>query len=134
MKKEVTKVTAAVISLLLAVGVMTVFKACGPKEDGSFMHCHYVQLYVFFISLAMAAASVLSILIKKKTVQLVLCSLNAVAALITMLLPGTIMKMCMMKEMRCYTYMQPFVRICAVLILLCSIVTIVMQMINAKKD
>ena len=28
---------------VLAIGVMTVFRACSAKEDGTWMHCHEVQ-------------------------------------------------------------------------------------------
>ena len=46
----------------------------------------------------------------------ILYGLGIVGSVIVFLIPETIMPMCMMRTMRCYTVMQPFVRIMAVLI------------------
>ena len=36
-------VAPAALSLLLALGVTTVFTACDRREDGTWMHCHQCQ-------------------------------------------------------------------------------------------
>ena len=45
-----------------------------------------------------------------------LYGLGIVGSIVVFLLPETILPMCMMRTMRCYTVMQPFVRIMAVMI------------------
>ena len=53
---------------------------------------------------------------KRRLLTLLLA--GAAAACIAALLPGTIMKMCMMDTMRCYAVMQPFARVMGVLLIL----------------
>ena len=40
-KISVTDVILLVVSLTYLVLLLTVFKACGPKDDGSFMKCQW---------------------------------------------------------------------------------------------
>lgn len=129
-KEKIIEIVSGVLSLLLAVGVMTVFKACGPKEDGTWMNCHNVQHYVFYAALFMSVISIAGICIRGRVVRIVLDVIRVIAAVVTMLLPGTIMHMCMMKEMRCYMYMQPFVRILSILIAIVSAIGLVIQIKN----
>ena len=39
-KKSIFAWIPAILSGLLIIGTLTVFRACGPKEDGTWMHCH----------------------------------------------------------------------------------------------
>ncbi len=104
-----------VVSLLLAIGVMTIFSACGRKDDGSWMHCHDVQNAVAVCGLIMTALFALCVFVKNKMIRMLLYLAALAAAVVAFLLPGTIMPMCMMNTMRCYTVMQPYVRIMAVI-------------------
>ena len=112
--KWITLIPAAV-GLLLAVGVMTVFSACGPKEDGTWMRCHQAQIAVAVCGAALTVLFILTAVIKSKTAVILLNIAALVVSVIAFLIPGTLMPMCMMKTMPCYTVMQPFVRIMAIL-------------------
>ncbi len=106
-------VTAA---LLLTVGVMSVFSACGPRDDGNWMRCHAAQSAVGCCGSGLAVLLMLAALIKKRTVRVILYSAALAGSVSTFLLPGLLMPMCMMRSMRCYTLFQPFVRIMTALI------------------
>ena len=106
---------SAAVGLLLAVGVMTVFSACGPKEDGTWMRCHQAQIAVAVCGMALVVLFALTAVVKSKTAVLLLNIAALVVSVIAFLIPGILMPMCMMKTMRCYTTMQPFVRIMAIL-------------------
>ena len=106
---------SAAVGLLLAVGVMTVVSACGPKEDGTWMRCHQAQIAVAVCGAALTVLFILTAVIKSKTAVILLNIAALVVSVIAFLIPGTLMPMCMMKTMPCYTVMQPFVRIMAIL-------------------
>ena len=125
MKNKITGIISAVMGLVLAVGVMTVFRACPIKEDGTWMHCHSAQTTVMYLALAMAVVSAVTVFVKNKAVNIGLYAVNLILSVVTMLIPQTIIHMCMMNTMRCHAIMRPFSTIMAVLILIVSAVGIV---------
>lgn len=108
----------SILALLLAIGTVTVFKACPKKPDGTWMRCHHVQDMVFISSLILTAVSLIPAFLGNKIAKFSLLLLCLLATVLIMLLPGVLMPMCMMKSMRCYTVMQPFVRSMSVLLIL----------------
>jgi hypothetical protein len=117
--------TALALSVLMAAGVQTVFRACAQKEDGTWMHCHEVQKYLFIIGIILAMLSVLGLAVKKRTAAILLDFASIVLAAAAVLLPGTVMQMCMMDTMRCYTMMQPFARVTGGVLILVSVIDII---------
>ena len=117
--------TALALSVLMAAGVQTVFRACAQKEDGTWMHCHEVQKYLFIIGIILALLSVLGLAVKKRTAAILLDFASIVLAAAAVLLPGTVMQMCMMDTMRCYTMMQPFARVTGGVLILVSVIDII---------
>lgn len=105
----------ALVGVLLAVGVTTVFSACGPKEDGSWMNCHQAQTAVAVCGAVLAVLFALTAFVKNRVIVMLLNIAALVVSVIAFLIPGNIMHLCMMKTMRCYTVMQPFVRIMSIL-------------------
>ena len=117
--------TALALSVLMAAGVQTVFRACAQKEDGTWMHCHEVQKYLFIIGIILALLSVLGLAVKKRTAAILLDFASIVLAAAAVLLPGTVIQMCMMDTMRCYTMMQPFARVTGGVLILVSVIDII---------
>ena len=117
--------TALALSVFMAAGVQTVFRACAQKEDGTWMHCHEVQKYLFIIGIILALLSVLGLAVKKRTAAILLDFASIVLAAAAVLLPGTVMQMCMMDTMRCYTMMQPFARVTGGVLILVSVIDII---------
>ena len=85
-KDLVIPLVPAALSAALLAGGVTVFSACEPRPDGTWMHCHQCQNSV------------------------------AASAVVVFFIPGVICPLCMMKTMRCHTVFQPFVRIMSVLV------------------
>ncbi len=96
-------------SLCLSVGVKLVFHACGPKDGGSFMTCHWAEQAVLVIGGAMTVISLLVLLVTnggmRRGLALALAPLGIGAALI----PNTMIKLCMMNDMHCHAVMKPAV-------------------------
>ncbi len=128
-KKTIISLIPACVSVLLMIGVMTVFSACGMKDDGTWMHCHDVQNTVAICGGIMAVLFAASALLKNKMLKVLLNAAAVIVSVIAFLIPGTIMPMCMMNTMRCYTVMQPFVRIMTVVAALLAL----LNMIGALK-
>ena len=109
------------LSLLLAIGSVQWFHACGPTEDGAWMSCHWAQQaaaalgWLLFVLSLVAFAAPVRLGLRKG-----IYAAQLGIALLTALFPGTIIPLCMMDTMRCHTIMQPAVRILAVLVAICA--------------
>ena len=115
-RASIRKWIPALMSLLLVFGVLTVFSACGMKDDGTWMKCHGAQTAVAKLGGAMIVLFILAVELRNRALKTVLYGLGIIGSVAVFLIPETILPMCMMRTMRCYTIMQPFVRIMAVLI------------------
>ena len=115
-KDVIIPLVPAALSALLLAGGVTVFSACEPKPDGTWMHCHQCQNMVAGSAVGLIALYGASALVTKKPVRLALLALAAIASVVVFFIPGGICPLCMMKTMRCHTVFQPFVRIMSVLV------------------
>ncbi len=116
MKKYFLTFLPATLALLLALGSVSVFSACGALPDGSWMRCRRAQDAVTLSAAVLTALLVLQGLVRSKAVRIILnCAAVALCAAV-FLLPGTLLPMCMLKTHSCYTALQPFARVMAVLI------------------
>ena len=116
-KKNIWEPAALIAGIILTAGVLTVFRACGPKEDGTFMHCHTVQTDAALLGVTTVILALIAMLVKNRRLAAALHLAAAVLALTAILLPGTILPMCMMNTMRCHSVMKPFVRLLGALLL-----------------
>lgn len=101
---------AAVLALVLAAGVKTLFSACGPKPDGTWMRCHTVEEYVFLLAVALVVMSVGALLLRKPHTRRVLALMGAATAAVAALLPNVLLPLCLKTTMHCHAMMTPFVR------------------------
>lgn len=115
-RDKVFSLLPAVFSILLSVGVMTVFSACGMEEHGKLMPCHGAQNaeelggFVLFFLFSFGA------ILKGRGLKLFLFAAGVIGAVGLFFVPGDIMPLCMMKTMRCHTVFQPFVRLVSAVI------------------
>ncbi len=130
MKSKKWNLLTLVASIILSIGVMTVFKACSMKDDGTWMKCHSVQIYIFYIGIVISIFSLFAIFIKNKSVEIGISVVVAVLGVLQVLLPETLMSMCMLHSMRCYSVMKPFVIIMGVVIVILSGLNIVSKCMN----
>ena len=121
-RESIRKWIPALLSVLLVFGVLTVFGACGMKDDGTWMKCHGAQTEVAKLSGVMTALFLLAAVFRNRTAKIILYGLGTAGSVVVFLIPETILPMCMMRTMRCYTVMQPFVRIMAVMIVASGVI------------
>ena len=101
-------------SLCLSVGVKLWFHACGPKEDGSFMTCHWAQQAVLVIGCAMTVISLLALILQNGGMRRGLALAAAPCGIGAALIPNTMIKLCMMTDMHCHAVMKPAVIIAGI--------------------
>jgi len=86
-------------SLMLVVGVLTVFGACGMKEDGTWMRCHAVQNDLVILGIITTGLFLLGAF-GKKMIRIIANLLGTIGSVGIFLLPGIIKPMCMVNTMR----------------------------------
>ena len=118
---------ARVSDLLLLVfgavelsGVRTFFAPCGPKEDGSWMSCHWAGQAVTGTAAVLVVLALVHLLVRDRGMKLGLDLGLAAVALCSALFPGKLIGLCMMAEMRCHRLTVPGVTVCAVLVVLAA--------------
>ena len=120
----------AALSFLLSAGTMTVFRACGAKDDGTWMHCHTAQNMAAAGGCLLCILFVICIFVKTPELRAALYAAGTTGAAVVFMIPGRIVSMCMMNTMRCYSVMQPFVRVMSVLVAVAAAI----NMIGALKS
>lgn len=133
MKKQKTTWIFAVqliISAVFFIGMLTFLKPCGPKEDGTFMSCHYAGTALIILSAGMLAISLLGLFLKDGAARTAVGALQFAFSVLALIIPGTVIGLCMMPEMRCRAVMRPGSIVFAVLMLLFSLAGI---LINRRK-
>ena len=114
-KKPVTAVLILLVSILFLIGMMTLLSPCGPREDGSFMSCHQAGQALRILSglsvIVSAAALFRPAFARIADILLVIFGIAAIV------IPGNIIHLCMMPEMRCRAVMKPGAMVFAILLI-----------------
>ena len=110
-------------SLVLAVGVLTFLRPCGAHEDGSFGCCHWAGHVCAALGFLMALEAFFMALLPDEKTGAGLGLAAAFTAVVTFLVPGVLVQLCMMETMRCQMYMKPAVRVLSVLIAVLAVLS-----------
>lgn len=113
----ISDVLLPVFSILYLVGIRTVFHPCGPKEDGSWMTCHWAGQMVTGLAVVLVVLSVAHVITTNTGVKLGLDLGILAVSVYSALIPGKLISLCMMPDMRCHQLMTPGVIICSILVL-----------------
>ena len=124
-KRSIRLRIPVILSLLLLTGTLTVFRACGPKEDGTWMHCHTAQNDIVIAAAILFVVFAAAAVIQNKMLSGVIHVVGIAGSLIVILIPGILVHMCMMDTMRCYEFMQPFTRVMGVLLILSAVINLI---------
>lgn len=116
-KISILGLIGAIISLILLIGSLTFFKSvCG--ED---MHCHQANTVITIMGAVMLALSLIAVFLKNK-VGAILSFLTTVCGVVTALVPGVIMPLCMMADMSCQAIMKPWTILLSAAVALFSLI------------
>lgn len=128
---RILSIVTLVCSILLTLGTMYVFHACGPKDDGSWMACHWAQQTVAALGAVLTVQSVIAILCKTNAARASVSAAMIPTAVVALMTPAGLINLCMMADMRCQAIMKPAVRLVAAIIL---ILVVVNTAVSAKAD
>ncbi len=106
MKKNLFAILLLVLAAIIAAGSVTVLGPC-VHEDGSKGPCADTGRALLIDGCVTAVLAILIMLLKKRSVRLVLFAAALCAAVIGILLPGVLMPLCKMDTMHCRAVMQP---------------------------
>ena len=122
MKNSVKKTKATYIldgvqllaSGVLTLGSQTFFAACPVGEKA--MACHWAERAILGVGLALTAISLLQLVISNSRISKGLNLAALPLAILTALIPGVLIRLCGMLDMRCHTVFKPAVLIFSVAI------------------
>ena len=115
------------LSVILLLGVLTVFAPCGAKEDGGWMTCHWAGNAVAGAAAVLTALAVMRIFAKDGKAQSWLSAAMIPTALLSALIPGRLIALCMMPSMRCRAVMSPAVTVLSVLLIAAAAIDIIFR-------
>lgn len=128
---RILSIVTLVCSIILALGTLYVFHACGAKDDGSFMACHWAQQTAVALGAVLAVQSVIAILVRTNAARMAVSAAMIPTAVMALLTPGVLINLCMMADMHCQSVMKPGVRLVAGIILILAVVN---TAISAKSE
>ena len=124
MKKiKVMDIVLLVLSIVLCVGIKLVFHACEVMED-KIMACHWAEQAVFALSIVLVIQALGLIVFSKMNIRKGVCMAMIPAAIITAIIPGGFINLCMMNDMRCHISMRPAVIILSIIIAVCALINV----------
>lgn len=107
-KRIILSLAELIVAAVLAVGSQSFFSAC-KSEGGMHMACHWAQNAVTLLAAVIALQALIKIFIPNKDIKTGLALSVFTLAVSAILVPGTVISLCMMDTMRCHTVFQPAV-------------------------
>ena len=109
------------IAVLSIIGFLTAFKGCGPKEDGTWMTCHWAEAAQIGLSCVLTVCAVLHLFTSDAGVKMGIDLAMIPTALFAGILPGSVISLCMMDTMRCRVFTRPYGLVMNVLVIITCI-------------
>ena len=125
-------IVLTLLSLVLCLGTAFLFHPCGPKVDGSWMLCHWARNVIIALGAVFSAASIARFFLNDNITTGISISFIPLSV-ITCLVPGILVKMCGMKDMRCWSVMRPCVLVFSIAICVISVVDIILTVTKNRK-
>lgn len=128
LKGLILQIILLVLCAVLCIGVKTFFSPCEHKtESGMWMACHWAGQAVFGISLAMAVNAVMMFIVKDSKIKLGLALSLIPTAIVTALIPNTLINLCMSEQMRCHSVMKPAVIVISALTAIAALIYVILN-------
>ena len=128
----VSDILLAALSLVYLLGTLLVFRPCGPKGDGTWMHCHWAGVAVSVCAAVLLALSVIHMAAGRPGVKMALSGVTILVAVAAAVIPGNVIHLCMMADMRCRAVMQPAVIVFSILVIAAAALDLITQRKRGK--
>lgn len=120
------------VNVILFVGSFTFLKTCGPKEDGTWMTCHWAGQAIIGVSCVLVILALANLMIKNENGKIGLSIGVFANTVLLILLPGRLIDTCMMVDMHCNAVTKPSVTVFGVIIIVVAIANILIAAKQAK--
>lgn len=130
LKISIPEIFLLVISLVLCVGSFTFFSACEVGEN--VMACHWAQHAVTAFGVLLSVMALAALLIPDRKVKAGVELAATLTAVLTALVPGVVINLCMMDTMRCVSVFRPFTILFASLTAAAALLSAILNL--RKKD
>ena len=123
-----------VISIFLSVGSRYIFPGCqGLKENGDFMRCHWAQNAITLVAATNSVIYLFGLITKNTHIRagMVMAATITNCAVIA-LANNIVIKLCMSKDMHCFTSMKPMVNIIASVIIILGVIDYIFALKEGK--
>lgn len=114
-------VILAAVPTLILIGINTWFSTCGPKDDGSYMACHWAGRAVAAAAAMALVLAVLRFVLRDRMVKAGLDMALAASGVLMMLIPGRVINLCMMEDMMCRSHTQPWTMILSAILVIAAV-------------
>lgn len=132
-KISATDIIILLLSVLFLIGTIFWFNACGPKEDGSYMNCHWAGVMLMATAAVLATDALAHLLIPDSKVKAGLSAAMIPLSILACIIPGNLISLCMMESMRCRSIMTPAAIVFGALIAAVSAADVVFQLRRKSK-
>ena len=134
-KVAVTDIIMVIVSVLYTIGIRAWFPVCEPMEDGSFMACHWAgevlkAISILLLVLACAHAFCAPDGKIKTGLDYGIAGISALGFCI----PGRVISLCKMAEMRCRANTQLWTIIFMIAMILIAIADVVLYFTKASDE
>lgn len=113
-----------VVGAFVIIGVMTFAGPC-VHDDGSVSTCAQASWGIVAGGLFLIGAAIALMVFANRTARIVFAVICALLGLLIVLMPGTILPLCMMDTMHCQAVMKPFAQICGAIAIILGVVAAV---------
>ncbi len=132
-KSIIFDIVIIAISLFYVLGTALIFTSCPPKDDGSFMTCHWAWKAVVSCAVVLLIQSVIRLLFHNHTAKAAISAAMIPIAVLSAIIPNNIIKLCMMTDMHCHTALKPFALVMGIIISLVLAANTAVEIISAKE-
>lgn len=128
---KLLSVVLLALSIFLTLGTPFLFHACEAGADGSYMLCHWAQRAITGAAAVLALLHIFHLLAKDPKSRAAFLIAGIPVTVLAMLIPGRLVPLCMMADMRCQAIMRPAVLTIGGFILALTAVALVL---NFRKE
>ncbi len=132
-KIDIRGILLLILGIFLTVGVKIIFNCCDPKDDGSWMRCHWAEQSVFGVGIALSVMAVIRLIARRADTKKGVSAAMIPAALLNIFIPGILIGLCMMSEMRCRAVMRPSVSVISAVIAIIAVIDVIMLNKESKQ-
>jgi hypothetical protein len=117
-KDNIFGIIFLVLGALLSAGTAWIFPVCGPKDDGSWMKCHWSSQALIGIGVVLVVLAVAYLIVPQRHAKAGMSLAIIPVGLFAIAVPNGLIGLCGMAEMQCRATTQPAVTIISAAIVL----------------